>query len=396
MNRPDPTTKLLDLLQRSLADDTFISLQLTQPQPTEARVQRIAVRLIELKTSPHLSITTHESKQDFTRNLDMPAGMEWVKGQLDTAFRTAWLRTTRQDWQWHRPVRGAVRLVRHRPKSTIAPSRGHDQRKQSLVDAGARDWLQALGILDGNGHLRASMADKHRQVSHYVELLHHLARDCGWAADASSSADGLTFVDMGCGKGYLTFAAWHLFHRILHRPAQVLGVEQRADLLKEATRVAHRVRAKDLEFIAGDIATARIPRLDGLIALHACNTATDDAIRRGIDLGARLILVAPCCHQALRSELGNPPLFDPLLRHGLLKERLAEWLTDGLRTLYLEWAGYETKVLEFVASEHTPKNLMIAAIRKRAPFSEVAAQTRIHELKAYFGIQRHALDPLLR
>jgi hypothetical protein len=135
--------------------------------------------------------------------------------------------------------------------------------------------------------------------------------------------------------------------------------------------------------------------VDALIALHACNTATDDAIRRGIELGAQLIVVAPCCHKEIRPQLGKPEPFTAVLRHGIMAERLAEWATDGLRALFLEWAGYRTKLMEFVGGEHTPKNLMIAAVREGEAFRDEAVRRRIVDLKAFLGIEHHALDVLL-
>jgi SAM-dependent methyltransferase len=199
---------------------------------------------------------------------------------------------------------------------------------------------------------------------------------------------------MGCGKGYLTFGTWHLFHRVWKQPVRVIGVETRADLVATTNKLANQIKADGLEFLSGTIESAKLPPLDALIALHACNTATDDAIRRGIQAGAKLIVVAPCCHKEIRPQLGKPAPFASVLRHGVMEERMAEWLTDGLRALFLEWAGYRTKIMEFVAGEHTPKNLMIAAIREREPFKDETARARIEELKQFFGIQRHALDGL--
>jgi len=199
----------------------------------------------------------------------------------------------------------------------------------------------------------------------------------------------------GLRQGYLTFGAWHLFRRVWQQPARVIGVETREDLVSTTNRLAQQIKAEGLEFVRGTIESVKLPPVDALIALHACNTATDDAVRRGIELGAKLIIVAPCCHKEIRPQLGKPEPFASVLRHGVMEERLAEWVTDGLRALFLEWAGYRTKVMEFVASEHTPKNLMIAAVREREPFADVAVRTRIEELKKFFGIERHALDALL-
>ena len=176
---------------------------------------------------------------------------------------------------------------------------------------------------------------------------------------------------------------------------RIIGVETRADLVATTNKLAQQIGAEGLEFVSGTIESAQLPRVDALIALHACNTATDDAIRRGIELGAKLIVVAPCCHKELRPQFGKPAPFGPVLRHGVMEERMAEWVTDGLRALFLEWAGYRTKVMEFVAGEHTPKNLMIAAVREREAFTDAAARKRIEELKAFFGVERHALDHLL-
>ena len=200
---------------------------------------------------------------------------------------------------------------------------------------------------------------------------------------------------MGCGKGYLTFGAWHLFHRVWKQPVRVVGVETRADLVSITNKLAGQIQAEGLEFMRGTIESAKLPAVDALMALHACNTATDDAIRRGIELGAKLIIVAPCCHKELRPQLGKPGPLADVLRHGLMEERMAEWVTDGLRALFLEWAGYRTKLMQFVASEHTPKNLMIAAIRERAAFADETARKRIEELKSFFSVKHHALDSLL-
>lgn len=239
------------------------------------------------------------------------------------------------------------------------------------------------------------MADKYRQINRYLEILSHLAKECGWSG-SDTAKEAMTLADMGCGKGYLTFGTWHLFRRVWAQSVHVIGVESRPDLVATTNKLANQIKGDGLEFFSGTIESAKLPPVDALIALHACDTATDDAIRRGIELGAKLIVVAPCCHKQVRPQLGKPEPLAPVLRHGVMEERIAEWVTDGLRALFLEWAGYRTKMFEFVASEHTPKNLMIAAVRHSRPFTDAAARRRIEELKSFFGIQHHALDSLLK
>jgi len=396
MTNPNAIQRFLDQLRRSLTEGTFVGLRLSSPASAKGSMDAVDVRLIELKGEQRLSVVVHEPKRDITKNVQIEEGIVWVRERLGSEFRSALIRTMRRDWQLHVPAEGQPRLVGHKPAASEPPSRKHDQPKRTLLGPTANDWLHALGVSHTNGRPTVSMADKHRQISRYVEILSHLSRDCGWADRSDSNAPMLNIADMGCGKGYLTFAAWHLFHRTLQRSASVVGIETRPNLVEEANRIAQQSHAERLEFVQGDIASVRLAKVDALIALHACNTATDDAIRRGIELGSKLIVVAPCCHQALRPQLGSPEPLKSLLRHGLFKERMAEWLSDGLRTLFLEWAGYQTKVIEFVASEHTPKNLMLAAIQKHEPFKDAAAKERILELKQFFGIDQHALDELLK
>ena len=399
--------RFMNRVVASLAEATFARLVLCSPVAGGDEPQKILGRFVMIKGAPHLSLTLRHPTRDVTKNIPVSETSAWLHEQLGAKFRSALLGTTKGDWQFISNESGDARIVTHQASAKKIPSREHDEPRHTLLDHTADDWLQGLGVLDRDGKLRASMADKHRQISHYLEILSHLAKECGWGgAPVSESARSdvphapnrssmLHLADMGCGKGYLTFGAWHLFRRVLRRPIRVIGIETREDLVSKTNQLAKEIKADGLEFIRGTIESATLPSVDALIALHACNTATDDAIRRGIGLDAKLIVVAPCCHKELRPQLGKPEPFAGVLRHGLMEERMAEWTTDGLRALFLEWAGYRTKVMEFIASEHTPKNLMIAAVCEREPFADDAIRKQIEDLKKFFGIQHHALDSLL-
>jgi len=350
------SNSLADKLAASLADGSFVRLVLSHPAGGD--VEKIIGRLVALKTGPHLSLTYRHPTRDVTQNLPVAAAPAWLREQVPRQFRSALLGTTRADWQLH-----ADRLIRHKPAITEPPARNHDRVRPSVL--GNATWLPAD-------------ADKRRQIDRYAEIFSHLAQACSWP-------ERPVIADMGCGKGYLTFAVWHLLR---DRGARVIGVEQRPELVAAANRLARQIDATGLEFVTGTIASVELPALHGLIALHACDTATDDALRRGIEMKAQLIIVAPCCHKEIRPQLGQPEPLAPVLAHGLMAERMAEWVTDGLRALALETAGYRVKMIEFVASEHTPKNLMIAAIRTGRP----GPRERVEALKRFFGIQHHALD----
>ncbi|MCG3150474.1 MAG: hypothetical protein PCFJNLEI_03960 [Verrucomicrobiae bacterium] len=331
-------------------------MRLTLTRPRTPGLQRVLGRLVQLREHPHLSLTFRYPTRDVTKNIPLAEVATWLRGELPANFKGAVLSTTNGDWQLT-----PKRLILHPPAKRATPPRSHDVVKSRLLDESAQQWLRRLKV----------SPDKDRQINRYLEIVAPLANDAH------------TIVDMGCGKGYLTFALWHVLR------VKVTGVEQRTELVAAANDLAREIGATGLEFVAGTINSVELPAADALIALHACNTATDDALRRGVALGAKLIVVAPCCHQEVRPQLGKPEPLADVLRHGLMAERMAEWATDGLRVLFLERAGYRTKVIEFVESEHTPKNLMIVGIRERPP---LATRENIERFKAFFGIERHALD----
>ena len=393
MKSPAPVDSFITYALAALEAGTFVRLLLSQPVANATPCERVIGRLVQVRGAPALSLTLRESRRDTTQNLALTEVATWLAAQVPAVFRSGMLETTSKNWQLHAAKDGRLKLASHRPAQTAAPSRQHDRAKSRFLDAAALPWLVQLGLCTPDGAVRASMADKHRQLERYLEIISHLAADCGWRA-----GDAITVADMGCGKGYLTFGVWHLLTRHLGLNVTVVGVETRPDLVERTSAVACAVGAESLRFICGTIADAMLPTIDVFIALHACNTATDDALRRGVAAGARLIVLSPCCHQELRPQLGQPEPIAPILAHGIMAERFSEWLTDGLRALHLERAGYATKMIEFVASEHTPRNLLLVGVRRPEPSSEAAraaATEAIVRLKAWTGVSHHALDGLL-
>ena len=392
-------TALSDFLARmsaSLDDDSFVRLSLTSPTERAEPLQRILGKLAEVKGVRCVSFTLREERRDTQKNLPFPEAIRFVKEQLSGSFCAAMCATTNADWQLQDLDGDGGKLIRHKASTNVAPKRAHDDEKPTFLGAKAQPWLQALALVDENGRPRSKLADKLAQIDRYTEILSHLADDCGWR-NAAADAAPLRIVDVGCGKGHLTFAAWHLAKNVLARNVEAIGVEVRPDLVEKANELARSANCDGLSFVRGDIDSTPLPKVDALIALHACNTATDHAIRRGVELGAQLIVVAPCCHQQVRPQLAAPEPIAFALRHGLFAERMAEWATDALRTLVLEWAGYTTKAVEFVSSEHTGKNLMLAAVRGK-PLSDAERQerrARVDAFRAYFSIEKSALDALL-
>lgn len=379
--------RFLALVESSIGDGTFVRLVVSNPVNSAEPARKLFFRLVALKSGLCLSLVKRRETSDLTSNQPVPEMLRWLEEQLAGGYRSALLCTTHADWQWTLPHDKPATLIRHKPSSHEVPGTSHDQVRERLVAAPNNPWLVELGVAGPDGRPREKMASKLKQIERYTEILSHLAREENWGAK-----EEWTLGDFGCGKGYLTFATWSCFTQVLKRKVSVLGVEQRSDLVAAANGVAVKLRAAGLRFVQGTIQDCSLPKLDAVVALHACDTATDHAIGRGIQSGARWILLSPCCQKELRKSLKHPSPLAPLLRHGILEERLSEWLTDGLRALYLEWAGYRTKVFEFVHAEHTSKNIMISAVRAHEPFSNPLIAEQIRTLKTDFGLGAITLD----
>jgi hypothetical protein len=239
-----------------LAEDRFVRLILSHPARAEGAIKKVTGRLVELNGVPQLSFTFHHDTKDITKNMALKKSVEWVRRQLGNEFHSALLATTSRDWQLFAPSNGEPRLVSHKSSVQQAPPRTHDRAKETLLDESARDWLKGLGVMDANSQVCPSMSDKHRQIHRYLEILSHLARDCGWSgapvSDPVRTQNGdepglkptLQFVDMGCGKGYLTFGAWHLFGRVQQWPIHMIGVETRGELVNAANELATTIHAE--------------------------------------------------------------------------------------------------------------------------------------------------------
>lgn len=377
--------RFLGLLRAAVRDGTLVKLTLGKYRGPDASLRNVFVRPVTLKAGPHLAFVWRHATRDITRNAPPEAALGELEPLIGGDFLDAHLFTAEQQAQLETKPDGSGRIK----VSTVSGRRpaaapaAHDRVKERLIPPDA-PWLRALGVTNERGQPREGMADKFRQIEKFAELLSHLTAEAFPVLPLQPSEAPLAVTDMGSGKGYLTFAVAAL----LGERARVRGVEVRPALVELCNRVAADTGLGErLDFAAGDIATAAVPRCDILIALHACDTATDDALARGIALGAPLLVVAPCCHKELRPQLKPAPVLAGALRHGIFQERQAEFVTDALRAQLLEWAGYRTKVFEFISTEHTPKNLMIAAIKTGKPAADRdAAGQRVREFAAFYGI----------
>lgn len=232
------------------------------------------------------------------------------------------------------------------------------------------------------------MNDKFRQINKFVEIIDSIL-------PSSPPADVFKVADMGSGKGYLTFALYDHLTNNRNFKADITGVEMRPELVQKCNAITWQSGFDGLQFVGGTIQEYDPGKIEMLIALHACDTATDDAIATGIRAGAATIIVAPCCHKQVRKAMTPPSALRPMLQHGIFAERQAEMLTDALRALLLTRQGYQVKTLEFISNEHTPKNVMIIATRSNKKVAVARIEKQIALLKKTFGIEYHYLETLL-
>ena len=241
-----------------------------------------------------------------------------------------------------------ARIFEKKASVNERPSMVHDKAKNRLIDAEGNIYLKEMGVTNAKGEVLKSGQKKFRQINKYIEILDGFLKK-------SQLPQHLHIVDMGSGKGYLTFALYDYLLNKLQLNPQMTGIELRKPLVDFCNQLAQKADFQHLHFEAKDIFDFHPGKIDVLIALHACDIATDIAIAKGIQSEASMIVVAPCCHKQVRQQMQCQTDMQAILRHGILEERQAELITDGIRALLMEANGYQTKVFEFISTEHTPK-----------------------------------------
>ena len=375
--------------QQMLEQQTFERLILSQYKGELAQLEKITFRIVELHGQKQLSALYHYATQDVTKNYSFEEGLQQI-AELLVQCKQANLFAVNQEIQLKKNKKKAMlNIGKKQTVNSTQTVQAHDREKQRYVQQ-ANAFLKELGITDEKGQVIPSMARKWKQINKFIEIF------ASAYEQIDASQQELRIVDFGSGKGYLTFALYDYLQEQQKTPL-ITGVELRPNLVEFCQQVADKVDFKHLDFFEGDVRSYQPEKLDVMIALHACDVATDFAIHTGIRLNASMIMCAPCCHKELRPQLHSPEVLQPMLQFGIHAGQQAEMLTDTLRALLLKAYGYETKVFEFVSLEHTSKNKMILATKRKdvtQPDAKIMAQ--IQALKEMYGIQKQTLELLLQ
>lgn len=369
----EPLLRVLTRMRGLILDDTVLvkAVASGRQRGQTGPWKRAEFRYVDLKGGRHLQVTTYDETQAHTSNHAGDAAKQVLDELLDQPFANWHVETTTQQHQV-RVTKKLEALVHTTDRaSEVEPERGHDQAKQRLLPEDDPVLIK-LGISDARGLVKPSRQAKYRQVEEFLRQLDAAITDARAKGNLRkpTAEDPLRIVDLGCGNAYLTFAAQRYLSSVRELPVHVTGIDVKQQSCDHNTDVAQQLEIDNMAFGVGTIAEASLTEPpDIVLALHACDTATDEALARAVEWEAALVLAAPCCHHDIAAQLRRAPTPSPyamLTRHGILRERFADTLTDALRASLLRILGYRVDVVEFVESAHTPRNTLLRAVRTGA------------------------------
>lgn len=361
----------------------------------DASLQKVKIRPVQIKDELRFQTEEFRGAQVFHKNLtveELSAGLEeWFHERLYQAqisHRTAEVTV----------LLGKKGTVTIKEKKKLAPEKQvrwqpllHNREKKSLLPEGSDiPFLKDLGVFSSEGRVIKGKYDKYRQINRFLEFIEDVM------PELSKDAGRLNILDFGCGKSYLTFAIYYYLTECKKRQVNITGLDLKADVIRNCNRLAEEYGYEDLHFLMGDVADYKSENdIDMMVTLHACDTATDYALQRAVQWGAKVILSVPCCQHEVNEQLSSKTM-EPLFRYGLIKERMAALITDALRAELLTACGYKVQILEFIDMEHTPKNLLIRAVKKAHPDKEECriARLRSEELAKQLGIRPKLMELL--
>ncbi len=366
--------------------------------------RRVELRYVDLKAGPHLQVTAYDETQAHTSNYAVaPVGQpsearDAVDDLLDQPFGNWHVETTTETHQLR--VTKKLEAVVHTSTRAdeVAVDRDHDRDKQRLLSEDD-PVFRALGLSDAEGRMKPSRQAKYRQVEEFLRLLDGSISEALAKGHLRTPtvAEPLRIADLGCGNAYLTLAAQRFLADVRGLPVRLTGVDLRDQSHEHNSEIATQL-GMDAGFVIGSIAEAILdPPPEVVLALHACDTATDEALARAVEWQSQLVLAAPCCHHDIAAQLRKSPTPAPyamLTRHGILRERLADTLTDGLRAGLMRLQGYRVDVMQFVESKHTPRNTMLRAVRTGPPVKGGGVRKEYDDLVATWGIRPRLADLL--
>ena len=343
------------LLEQNLNTD-FLSATLSNPREKDG-VKKVKVRPILKKDVLLFQCEMHKNNQVFHDNYESAQAVEAITKQMDL-FKQMQLETKNFRYTVLISKKGKVTIQKKQQCGCVKEvDLAHNRSKKYILQEGtAVPFLQDLGVMTADGKIVRTKFDKFRQINRFLEFVEDILPQLDKDRE-------ITILDFGCGKSYLTFAIYYYLHELKGMDVRIIGLDLKTDVIRHCNELSEKYGYQKLKFLEGNIADyTGVDEVDMVVTLHACDTATDFALDKAVGWNAKVILSVPCCQHELNGQIQNE-LLEPILKYGLIKERMAALLTDAMRAEYLEAQGYETQILEFIDMEHTPKNILIRAVK---------------------------------
>ena len=345
------------LIEQLINDRTLITATLSQVRYKGETCTKVQIKPVELKGKLHYQFASYIGPKVEHRNVPAELAAEEMTLLFRETYRQGLLCTVEADYQVLISKKFKVSVLTKSPSKKEEPDLAHNRRKRYVLEDGVPvPFLVELGIMNREGMVLAKKYDKFRQINRFLEMVEDVLADL-------PTGRPLTIVDFGCGKSYLTFALYHYLTVRKKRELNIIGLDLKADVIEHCNELAAKIGYDQLKFLVGDIAEYNeLDQVDMVITLHACDTATDAALEKAVRWGASVILSVPCCQHELFAQIEND-VMSPMLSHGILKERFSALATDAIRAKLLDMMGYSSQLLEFIDLEHTPKNILIRAVK---------------------------------
>ena len=358
MKNIDDKENLIAKLNNIINEDC-ISVVLSNPRRKDGAT-KVKARPVEAKGSIIFQFTEYRGTQVFHSNLSVGEAIAAIAKYMEEAFKQGQIICKEETVTVLSGNKGNISVMSRRVKSESKVGLAHNRKKRYILEEGAKiEFLEDLGVMTKDGKVVQKMYDKYRQINRFLEFVEDVLYELPAGRE-------ITVLDFGCGKSYLTFAMYYYLKVLKGREVRMIGLDLKEDVIDKCNALSRKYGYSDsLQFLKGDIADYEgLDKVDMVVTLHACDTATDYALFKAVKWGASVILSVPCCQHELNMQISNE-LMQPVFKYGIIKERMAALLTDALRAEYLENSGYRTQILEFIDLEHTPKNLLIRGILRK-------------------------------
>lgn len=369
---------------RQMLNQELIGMILSNTKDAE-RASKVKIRPLLMKGSLYFQETLYRGTQVFHSNHSKEEMQERLLGYMSDCFRQAQMSNAKEEITVLVSKKGGLTVKRRQcagknAEGRTAPDLNHNRSRKYILQEGQPvDFLVELGVQTPDGRILKAKYDKFRQINRYLEFIRDIL-------DKLPADRTIRIVDFGCGKSYLTFAMYYYLRQLEHRPVRVTGLDLKADVIRHCSELAQRLEYEGLDFQEGDISSFQgEEKVDMVVSLHACDKATDYALEKAVKWGAEVIFAVPCCQHELNGQI-RCDLLQPILKYGVIRERMAALITDALRADILENNGYDTQILEFIDMEHTPKNLLIRAVKSKGMRPRKGVS---------FGEQPRPLEPVM-